>query len=115
MNVTWCLVISHLVESILLKHPDIKAVAVTSVPDDIRGEEVFACIVPDTADAQAIMDYSLDQTADYKAPGYIHFVTELPLTGTQKVQRGVLKTLAAELLQHPETHHTAPLKKRQTS
>jgi acyl-coenzyme A synthetase/AMP-(fatty) acid ligase len=38
-----------------------------------------------------------DQLAYYKAPGFIAFVDALPLTATQKIQRGVLKTLAAEL------------------
>ncbi len=104
------------VESVLMQHPAIRAVAVAPVADDIRGEEVFAVIVAETPGddlVQQIMAFSLAQMAYYKAPGHIAFVDELPLTSTQKIQRGVLKSLAADLAADPATHHTAHLKKRQ--
>ena len=34
------------VESVLLQHPGIAAVGVTAVPDEVRGDEVMACVVP---------------------------------------------------------------------
>jgi acyl-coenzyme A synthetase/AMP-(fatty) acid ligase len=43
------------------------------------------------------------QLAYYKAPGFIAFVDALPLTATQKIQRGELKDLAAELCEDPAT------------
>lgn len=104
------------VESALAKHPAIASVAVAAVPDEIRGDEVFACIVPKTAPspelAQQITTWCLTQLAYYKAPGYIAFVTELPVTATQKLQRATLKTLAQTLLGDPETIDTRHLKKR---
>ena len=67
----------------------------------MRGEEVFACIVtsqePTESLAQEITSWCLDRLAYYKAPGYIAFVPELPLTSTQKIQRGELRTLVAAL------------------
>lgn len=106
------------VESVLMQHPDITAAAVAPVADDIRGEEVFACLTvadPGEAKAQEIMEFCLAQMAYYKAPGHIAFVDTLPLTSTQKIQRGVLKTLVVSLLNNPATIRTAHLKKRQVA
>ncbi len=106
------------VESVLMQHPAIKSAAVTPVPDDIREEEVFALIVADTPGpelAQDIMAFCLAQMAYYKAPGHIAFTDTLPLTATQKIQRGVLKSMAADLINDPATLHTAQLKKRQVA
>ena len=105
------------VESVLMRHPEIRAAGVAPVPDTIRGDEVFACLkvanpTPELADD--ITRWCLDQMAYYKAPGYIAFVDELPLTSTQKIQRAVLKAHAEELMSNPNTIKTAHLKKRQT-
>ncbi|MGJ8544196.1 MAG: AMP-binding protein [Sulfitobacter sp.] len=103
------------VESILMRHPAIASAAVAAVPDALRGDEVFACIVPksDTPiDAEEITRWCLTQLAYYKAPGFISFVTELPLTATQKLQRATLKTLAADLLAAGNCTDTRHLKKR---
>lgn len=104
------------VESILMRHPDIEAAAVAPVPDAIRGDEVFACLRSPKQSkeaAEAIVTWALGQMAYYKVPGYVAFVDDLPLTSTQKIQRAQLKTLAARLLDDPETINTTGLKKRQ--
>ena len=44
--------------------------------------------------ARAIVQWSLEQLAYYKAPGYVAFVDSLPLTTTNKIQRGEMKALA---------------------
>lgn len=103
------------VESILMRHPDVLAAGVAAVPDELRGDEVFAClkVVEKTTDkAIAITIWCLQQMAYYKAPGYIAFVDHLPLTATQKIQRAALKDLVAGLVDHPDTVVTAHLKKR---
>jgi len=104
------------VESILMRHTDINAVAVTAVPDAMRGDEVFAVLQVDKPSAElalSIIHWCLDQMAYYKAPGYIAFVDALPLTATQKIQRADLKKLALSLLDDKNTVQTAHLKKRQ--
>ena len=102
------------VESALRQHPAVVAAAVAPTPDPLRGEEVFACIVtsadPTEALARDIASWCVERLAYYKAPGFIVFVTELPLTATQKVQRGELRTLVA-LLQ-ATAHDTRALKRR---
>ncbi len=108
------------VEGVLLRHPQVAAVAVAATPDPVRGDEVFVCVVPaerfsrDEAlqIAEDITRWSLEQLAYYKAPGYVAFVESLPLTSTNKVQRGELKTLVEELREKPDTIDLRHLKKR---
>ncbi len=106
------------VEGVLLQHPAVKAVAVAAVPDALRGDEVLACIVPQAkvtdgaALAAEITAWCLTRLAYYKAPGYVAFLDALPLTATNKVQRGVLKELALSLQTAPGTIDTRGLKKR---
>ena len=109
------------VESVLLQHPRVKAAAVAAVPDAVRGDEVLACIVGDgVADdsrhetAADIVAWCLARLAYYKAPGYVAFVDALPLTSSQKVQRGELRTMAVALVGQANCITTAAMKKRPT-
>ncbi|OZI49383.1 AMP-binding protein [Bordetella genomosp. 4] len=110
------------VESVLAQHPLIKSVAVAAVPDAVRGDEVLACVVPVTmpADADAmreaahdIVRWCLTQLAYYKAPGFVAFVEALPLTTTNKIQRGEMKALAPTLPGTARCVDTCAMKKRQ--
>jgi acyl-CoA synthetase (AMP-forming)/AMP-acid ligase II len=94
------------VESVLMQHPSIRQVAVAPAPDPVRGDEVFACVVsegpaPDAAArkqiAADIVAWCLSRLAYYKAPGYVAFVAAVPLTSTQKIQRGALKERLTQL------------------
>jgi len=108
------------VESVLAQHPRVAAVAVAAAPDDVRGDEVLACVVrrDPRADedlgalAAQITRHALQQLAYYKAPGYVAFVAALPLTPSQKVQRAQLKALAASLPGQPHCVDTRAMKKR---
>ena len=106
------------VESVLMRHPDIAAAGVTAVPDALRGDEVFACLTvndPSPQKAEELARWALGQMAYYKVPGYIAFVDALPLTATQKIQRGDLKRRALELRDNPGTVTLTHLKKRRNS
>lgn len=106
------------VEVVLGRHPLVAAVAVAAAPDSLRGDEVIACVVTDQAaggrDALAadLVAWCLERLAYYKAPGYVAFVEALPLTSTQKIQRGAMKALVAEVLGGPDCVDTRWLKKR---
>jgi len=84
------------IEAALQAHSAVAQAAVIGVPDDLREEEVFACIVvmPDTnpneATARALFDWCMARLAYYKAPGYVLFRESLPTTGTQKVQKTLI-------------------------
>ncbi len=79
------------VENCLFEDPRVTAVACIAAPDDIREEEVLACIVldqntpADAATARALFDHAFTKLAYYKPPGWIRFLDALPVTGTQKV------------------------------
>ncbi len=80
------------VENVLFDDPpNVVNVACIAVPDPVREEEVMACIVPapgvaaDKGTARAIFDAAFAQMAYYKPPGWVRFMAELPVTGTQKV------------------------------
>ena len=92
------------VEAALGADPHIKEVAVVAVPDELREEEVFACIVaepestPSTALAEDILATAAGRLTYYKLPGYIAFVDQLPVTATQKLRYGAVAELASALV-----------------
>jgi crotonobetaine/carnitine-CoA ligase len=81
------------VEAVMQEHEAVAQVAVIAVPDELREEEVMACIVPmpgitpDSQLADAVFAWTYEKLAYYKPPGWILFVDSLPTTGTQKVQK----------------------------
>ena len=109
------------VESVLNQHPAVKTSAVAATPDAVRGDEVLACIVlrdavpPEQHEqvATSIVRHALDQLAYYKAPGYVAFVDALPLTASQKIQRGQLREMAQQLPTQAGCIDTRAMKKRQ--
>jgi acyl-CoA synthetase (AMP-forming)/AMP-acid ligase II len=106
------------VEGVLRRHPAVAEVAVAAAPDDVRGEEVLACIVPrthitDANDTAAdIVRAALCDLSYFKVPGWIVFVDALPLTASQKVARGELKAMAQRLLATEACIDTRGLKRR---
>ena len=71
--------------------------AVAPVPDEIRGEEVMACVILSSdaesveATAEQIFEHCAATLTYFKLPGYIALVDSLPTTSTQKIQRGEMK------------------------
>ncbi|MEX6507851.1 AMP-binding protein [Jiella sp. M17.18] len=106
------------VESVLGRHPAVAQVAVAPTPDPVRGEEVVALIVPKEPAragrdlAEEITRWCLTRLAYYKAPGFVAFVPSIPLTSTEKIQRGALKTAVAAALGEGKAIDTTALKKR---
>ena len=108
------------VEGVLLQHPGIAAVGVAAVPDDVRGDEVMACVVPRAAVSESereiwareVLQFCLARLAYFKAPGYVAFCERLPLTATEKIQRAQLKDLARQLLKTSACVDLRSLKKR---
>ena len=92
------------VEATLSLNPQLDQVAVTAVPDEIRGDEVIACAVVaggvkrDKDTAMQILDHARESLAYYKLPGYVAFLDALPLTASNKPQRAELKKLAREIV-----------------
>ncbi|HKX41582.1 MAG TPA: AMP-binding protein [Burkholderiaceae bacterium] len=109
------------VESVLNQHPAVKSAAVAATPDALRGDEVLACVITRdplpasdrAALAASIVEHALARLAYYKAPGYLAFVEEVPLTPSQKIQRGQLRELARSLPGQACCIDTRAMKKRQ--
>jgi crotonobetaine/carnitine-CoA ligase len=84
------------VEALLLTHPLVEQAAVMALPDEVREEEVLACVVlrEPTADAalraahaRTLFDFCLGNLAYFKAPGWMWMADGIPTTGTQKIQK----------------------------
>ena len=109
------------VEAALSRDPGIAMAVVCPVPDDIRGDEVMACIIPaaqiteDQRAAEAIARTALANLVYFKIPGYIAFFDELPLTPSEKPRRADIKSLAQRMLQQGQCYDVRHLKKRQGS
>ncbi|MSP03923.1 MAG: long-chain fatty acid--CoA ligase [Acetobacteraceae bacterium] len=81
------------IEALLLTHPNVAQAAVMAVKDEVREEEVLACVVLKREDPDAALSlfrYCHDHLAYYKTPGWIHILKTLPTTGTQKIQKHVI-------------------------
>ena len=87
------------VEAVLRHHSSVQDVAVVGVPDAIRGELIFAFVVPvssEAFDSAALLRHCAAESSKYKVPDHIESCTSLPLTATGKLQRRELKQLALE-------------------
>ncbi|MEP2533140.1 AMP-binding protein [Shimia sp.] len=82
------------IEACLQEHADVERVAVIAVPDKMRDEEVMACVQATATTspelAEALFSWCFKRLAYYKAPGWVRFVPEVPVTGTQKIQKHAL-------------------------
>jgi long-chain acyl-CoA synthetase len=82
------------VETILIKHPGVAQAAVVAQPDAEKGEVVKAFVVKKPGaelDADALIAWSRENMASYKAPRAVRFIDALPTTGAGKVLRRLLK------------------------
>jgi acetyl-CoA synthetase len=83
------------IESVLMEHPSVLEVAVTAVPDPVRGQIVKATIVltkeyKDKGNddlKKELQNYVKTNTAPYKYPRVIDFIDELPKTISGKIRR----------------------------
>lgn len=77
-------------ELVLYSHPGVQECCVISAPDARRGETVKALVVP-VPDRPAplteedIIAFARTRLAAYKVPRKVEFVSELPRTGTRKI------------------------------
>ncbi|XP_049699030.2 luciferin 4-monooxygenase [Helicoverpa armigera] len=90
------------VENVILKHPSVQDVAVTSIPDEECGDLPVACVIVRPGaqvTAQEIKDLVKEKLTDTKQlRGGVIFLNELPLTTSTKLHRRKLKEIAFERL-----------------
>ena len=82
------------VELALIEHQLVADAAVIGVPDVEFGESVMAFVQMEDGgelSADALIDHCRERIASYKKPKYVRFIEALPVTGTGKVQKQVLR------------------------
>jgi long-chain acyl-CoA synthetase len=86
------------VEKMLERHPQIDQAAVIPVADELKGHKPVAFVVPRGGamlDEQAVKAYALANAPAYQHPRRVWFMSELPLAGTNKIDRKALAEIAA--------------------
>ena len=83
------------IENTMLKHPDVREVAVVGVPDATRGQVAKAFVVTGRAASDEFIDelktFTRDKLSQHEFPRHIAFVSELPKTPAGKVHRKILR------------------------
>jgi len=87
------------VEAVLQTHLGVLQAAVLSVQDELREEEVLACVVLKDYSSQNLrkgidepivkdlFEHCNQHLAYFKVPGWLFFTDHIPTTGTQKIQK----------------------------
>jgi len=81
------------VEEVLMRHPAVAQVAVIGVPDDEKGEEVCAVVIPASpVDGDELVAWSREQLGRHKYPRRVEVVEALPMGPSHKVLKRELRT-----------------------
>jgi crotonobetaine/carnitine-CoA ligase len=82
------------IESVMNDHPAVLESAAYAVPSELGEDEVMIAVVARPGQKLAptdLLDFCHGRMAHYAIPRYVDFVDEIPKTGTQRVQYGVLR------------------------
>jgi acetyl-CoA synthetase len=96
------------VESVLLEHPAVREVAVTGIPDNVRGMAIKATIVLNKyfqgtdVLVKQLQDHVKSRTAPYKYPRVIEFVETLPMTISGKIKRALIRALDSDKMKNTQ-------------
>ena len=95
------------VERMLERHPSVEQASVIGVADEIKGAKPVAFVVlkhGQLATEQEIIAHALALAPAYEHPRRVWFLPELPLAGTNKIDRKALEAIATmELTANQET------------
>ena len=88
------------VEEAALLLPEVEDVAVVSVPDADRGEEIklYLCLKPGLGRAglpvERVLAHAREHLAPFKVPRYLAYVDSFPRTASNKIEKGTLRAAA---------------------
>ena len=88
----------------LEQHQDIHQAVVVPVDDELKFKKPVAFVVPRPGAAPseaAIKEFALKNAAPYLHPRRVWLLSEMPLAGTNKIDRRGLAARAAELVSKP--------------
>jgi len=86
------------VEKLLETHPSVAQAVVVPVPDEIKGQLPVAFVVVKLGASlteDELKQHALRHAPAYQHPRHVQFVDEMPLAGTNKVDRKLLMDQAA--------------------
>jgi len=89
------------IEAVLERHPAIHQAVVVPIDDELKFKKPVAFVVarPGAATSEAaVKEFALANAAPYLHPRRVWFLPEMPLAGTNKIDRRALAQRAAELL-----------------
>jgi acyl-CoA synthetase (AMP-forming)/AMP-acid ligase II len=89
------------VEKMLERHPDIQQAVVVPIDDELKFKKPVAFAVPRPGaapDEESVKRFALANAAPYLHPRRVWFLAELPLAGTNKIDRRALAGRAARLM-----------------
>lgn len=85
------------VEDIIENHPEVYQAAVVGLPDEIKGTKPYAFVVKtqnSNASEEDIKQFVLKNAPPYQHPRRVWFLDQMPLTGTNKINKLELEELA---------------------
>jgi acyl-CoA synthetase (AMP-forming)/AMP-acid ligase II len=89
------------VERMLERHAGIAQAAVVPVDDDIKGQKPVAFVIRKSGAALSedeVKQFALANAPAYAHPRFVWFVDELPLSTTNKIDRGALRQRAEQAI-----------------
>ena len=89
------------IEEFIYTHPAVSDVQVIGVPDKKYGEEVLAYVIIKedmAATEQELIEFVKEGLSRYKAPRYVRFIDEYPMTASGKIQKYILRERAVQEL-----------------
>lgn len=91
------------IDAVLNQHPSVQSSFTVGVPHDTLGEIVVACVLLREGmalDAESLRVFAKETLASYKVPRQVLFFDEheLPMTGSNKIQRPQLRELVQKRL-----------------
>jgi acetyl-CoA synthetase len=95
------------IENTMLKHADVREVAIIGVPDATRGQVAKAFVVTNRPPSDEFIDelknFTRERLSQHEFPRHIAFVSELPKTPAGKVHRKVLRDREAAATINPKS------------
>ncbi len=91
-------------ESALAKHPDVAEASVVGFPHEIKGQGIYAYVVPKSGIAAsealraALIEQVRNEIGPIARPDHIQWTDALPKTRSGKIMRRILRKIAANQL-----------------
>ena len=92
------------VEQLIEQHPAVHQACVIPFTHELKGQVPYAFIVlrtGQTTTSEEIKQFTLAHGPAYQHPRQVFFLEQLPLAGTNKIDREQLRTIAAKNQTHP--------------